>query len=279
MKKNVLQIIKVIVLGLILSLGVSYAFAQPSNNVPGPLNVGTSTQIKNGDLSVNGFLATLNSAFLGKVGIGISIPKDTLHVAGNIVQSIGGFLMSNIYSSGGLKYIGNGYGSIIRLNNGSGNLEFAIAPNNTSGAGAAASPMTKAVITSTGKVGIGMVAPQATLDVLGDVKATGAVVGTLKVTGGTPSVGKVLTSDAVGVASWGAIRQFGGTYTRWTVSPYTCLDSNPLAGNTCSCPSGFTEYQMATYTYINGQQAVMVDGHSGAIITGSVNLTMKGCYK
>ena len=45
---------------------------------------------------------------------------------------------------------------------------------------------------STGNVGIGNILPQAKLDITGQVK----------ITGGTPGAGKVLTSDANGLASW-----------------------------------------------------------------------------
>jgi hypothetical protein len=37
-----------------------------------PLNVGTSSQVKNGNLSVNAFTATQDSVFSNKVGIGSS---------------------------------------------------------------------------------------------------------------------------------------------------------------------------------------------------------------
>lgn len=47
-------------------------------------------------------------------------------------------------------------------------------------------------ITSGGNVGIGTAEPGAKLDVAGSIK----------ITGGSPGVGKVLTSDAVGLASW-----------------------------------------------------------------------------
>jgi len=48
---------------------------------------------------------------------------------------------------------------------------------------------------STGNVGIGTINPGAKLEVAGDVK----------ITGGTPAIGKVLTSDANGLATWQAM--------------------------------------------------------------------------
>jgi hypothetical protein len=131
-KKNVLQFTKVTVLSLMFVLGAGYVFAD--------------VQTKK-----------TTSDFI---------------FAGNIVQTTGSFLMSNVYSNSGLKYMGNGYGSMIRLNNGSGNIEFNIMSNNTSGADAPVSslPINKVVITSTGRVGIGTVMPNSTLQVAsGDI--------------------------------------------------------------------------------------------------------------
>jgi hypothetical protein len=99
------------------------------------------------------------------VGIGTNNPKDKLHVAGNIIIPSNSFLMSNLYMDNDLRYLDNGYGSFIRLNNGSGNLEFGMASNNTSGAGVSALPMTKFVIASTGNIGIGTPIPNAKLQI------------------------------------------------------------------------------------------------------------------
>ena len=72
-KKNVLQSVKVIILGLILSFGIASVFGQikpiqtkllpPSNNVSGPLNEGPSDQVKDGGLAVNAFIARGNALF------------------------------------------------------------------------------------------------------------------------------------------------------------------------------------------------------------------------
>jgi len=102
-----------------------------------------------------------------KIGIGTNNPKDKLNVAGNITISQGGFLMFNLYLDGSIKYINNGYGSLIRLNHGSGNLEFATAPENISGDNVSILPNTKLVITSEGKVGIGTAMPYSKLEVAG----------------------------------------------------------------------------------------------------------------
>jgi len=82
MKKNkLLQSVKVIVLGLIISFGITSVFSAgietgktgsvpPSNNVPGPINTGTLDQIKDGGLSVNAFLVAGDSFFNGLVTLG-----------------------------------------------------------------------------------------------------------------------------------------------------------------------------------------------------------------
>ena len=78
MKKDFLQSIKVLILGLFLSVGVSYISAAtngtgtgtwtspstgaPSGNVYGPLNIGPSAQTKTGQLSISNLLVGTNIA-------------------------------------------------------------------------------------------------------------------------------------------------------------------------------------------------------------------------
>ena len=71
--------------------------------------------------------------------------------------------------------------------------------------------------TGAGNVGIGTATPGARLDVAGQ----------LKITGGTPGAGKILTSDAAGLASWltlGVGCDGGGRYN-------TCYGSGALSSN------------------------------------------------
>lgn len=77
MKQQVINGIKVIVLGLILSAGISYAgnWAPPAGNPPGnnaqgPVNVGTASQIKNGNLGLNNLAVYYNAAILGNASVG-----------------------------------------------------------------------------------------------------------------------------------------------------------------------------------------------------------------
>jgi hypothetical protein len=92
-KKNILQTAKIVFLGLILSLGVSYAFAilqgsPPTDNVSGPINTGAMTQTKTGSLKVTpgGFSSTIgiftDSLLIGGTGI---VPLKKLQVVGSAV--------------------------------------------------------------------------------------------------------------------------------------------------------------------------------------------------
>jgi len=84
---EVVSLSKSLLLALILSLGVSFAYAQfgpdpgtvaPNNNVPAPVNVGTEAQVKAGPLGVTAFTA------------------DSAAISGNLTVS------GNQYGSGGL---------------------------------------------------------------------------------------------------------------------------------------------------------------------------------
>ncbi|MBI5134606.1 MAG: tail fiber domain-containing protein [Candidatus Taylorbacteria bacterium] len=52
----------------------------PNGNVSAPINTGTGTQAKNGNLSVNAFSAVLNSYFSQNLGVGNSNPSEKLVV-------------------------------------------------------------------------------------------------------------------------------------------------------------------------------------------------------
>jgi len=77
MKKNYKQSIKIIILGLILSAGISLAFSQPASpypaNTDAPINVSTTPQAKGGPvfrsspplLHINGLLSSNGLAVFG----------------------------------------------------------------------------------------------------------------------------------------------------------------------------------------------------------------------
>ncbi|MCR4342706.1 MAG: hypothetical protein NUV40_02230, partial [Patescibacteria group bacterium] len=65
-KENIIQSIKVITLGLMVAVGLSYAFAwtaptsaPPGGNVSAPINVSNTSQTKTGFLWVDGGLGSM----------------------------------------------------------------------------------------------------------------------------------------------------------------------------------------------------------------------------
>ena len=82
-----------LILALVLSIGIQYAFAAfvgPQESPPtcqtgdpgcdAPVHIGSANQVKPGGLSLNTLNVTANSAFLGNVGIGTVSPFSKLDV-------------------------------------------------------------------------------------------------------------------------------------------------------------------------------------------------------
>jgi hypothetical protein len=117
----------VFLIGIIMSAATSSLFAwtgpqnTPPNCVAGqtgcdtPLNVGSGSQVKNGNLSVNAFTATQNSTFYGNLGVGSSnAPTYPLDVAGSI-RATGGEVIGTLSSNyGQVRMIGGTYGAFWR---------------------------------------------------------------------------------------------------------------------------------------------------------------------
>lgn len=91
MKKEILQTIKIITLGLILS--TSFALAQvfvgpvvnpPASNIYAPINSGSSNQIKSGSLWTGPLSVFGDSSFTGNVGIGTTTTPKNLYVSGTM---------------------------------------------------------------------------------------------------------------------------------------------------------------------------------------------------
>lgn len=112
MKQQVINGLKIIVLGLTLSAGISYATnwiapagSPPGNNAEGPVNVGTSGQLKNGGLGVQGFVAWDNALFAKDVFIKDPLNpsnKGNLEVSGNTTVGEGLVVGQNTNIGGNL---------------------------------------------------------------------------------------------------------------------------------------------------------------------------------
>lgn len=78
--KNIKESVKVAIIALTITLGVTYAYAAwieptaipPNSNVDAPIHIGALDQIKDGALGVNALAVFGNSAFSGYVQIGSS---------------------------------------------------------------------------------------------------------------------------------------------------------------------------------------------------------------
>ena len=120
-------------------------------------NYGFYSQIASGTGRYNFYAAgTADNYFAGNVGVGVSptgAASSKLFIAGDItLTNTNTVLFSNLYYSGGFKYVGNGYGSLIKLNSPSNAFEFFYAGNNSSGAGAAATAVAGFVVDYNGNV-------------------------------------------------------------------------------------------------------------------------------
>lgn len=169
--KNIIQSLKVITLGLILAVGLSYALAwtaptanPPGGNVSAPINVSSNAQIKSGTLQVNGFRNIGTTVLDGNVGIGTTAPTRNLHI-GNGTDEAWIKFTSRSNALAGLEFAGVGP-NMWKLERwpGDDTMRFT-----KMGVGY---PM---VIKPTGEVGIGTTNPLNKLDVAGNIKASGTV--------------------------------------------------------------------------------------------------------
>ena len=175
----------------------------PGGNVPAPLNVDSVDQIKSGGLSVGAFISrfgTILARDSGNVGIGTPAPGQRLTVAGNVwiqgshliidrPDTTGGWARGIMYyptgSSSGTELAGIGL-----LGSGTSVTRIYLAHGGSPWASTAGIH-----ILTNGYVGIGTTSPGAKLEVVGQIK----------ITGGSPGLGKALISDAAGLASWQTI--------------------------------------------------------------------------
>jgi hypothetical protein len=130
----------------------------------------------------------------GNVGIGTTNPTSNLEVRGATNPNI--TVGTSAFTDGAI-WLGNSNHGIKRTSNdvtiqtsGGGSTGMIIFAN-----GGSATPEERMRIFHNGNVGIGTANPTAKLEVDGQVK----------INGGTPGVGKVLTSDANGLATWATV--------------------------------------------------------------------------
>jgi DNA-binding beta-propeller fold protein YncE/lysophospholipase L1-like esterase len=107
-------------------------------------------------VDTNNQFPTGNYSFPGDVAFGGAPTADSdIYSYGSIETSPQAGFNSNLYYSGGWKYSGNGTGFTI-FENGTTSIDIWVAPNNTGGHGAAATPVSRfSIDTSTGSVSIG----------------------------------------------------------------------------------------------------------------------------
>ncbi|MFB3390305.1 tail fiber domain-containing protein [Flavobacterium sp. LAR06] len=136
----------------------------------------------------------------GNVGIGTTTPAAKLDVAGPIRTTLSGTSAVGTMSAGMLITSNTAARLMLEQPNAAEGNKIFIVENaggkfnvgSMSDNSTAWQQMNIITATSNGNVGIGNGAPAAKLD----------VAGTIKISGGTPGIGKVLTSDATGLASW-----------------------------------------------------------------------------
>jgi len=186
------------------------------------------TMIAGSTLTVSGNAFSVGaSTFVvtgGSVGIGTTAPGTTLDVSGDITA----------HADAG----GQGFRALGRLSDNFTWAPLALTNNGGTYTGgmsytaggvtiAAGSGLTNVMTwLPSGNVGIGTTSPVATLEVAGQVK----------ITGGAPVAGNVLTSDAAGLASWQGVLPAG------MVSFF----------NLATCPAGWTELTAARGRYLVG---------------------------
>jgi len=178
----------------------------------------------------NTYLATQG----GNVGIGTATPTQKLEVNGalKLVSNVGGFPGPAIYASQG--------GGVLALTGSVNGFVF----NNQ------ADTANLVSITNTGNVGVGTVTPAAKLEVAGNVKMVD----------GNQADGKVLTSDANGVASW-----------QFAIIPPGAV----MFFDAAVCPPGWTELITAQGRYLVGAKPGATIGPAG-VVGNDLNLAGGG---
>ncbi|MCX6791377.1 MAG: hypothetical protein NTV62_04310 [Candidatus Gribaldobacteria bacterium] len=212
---------------LVLSLAVFYTVlgwadptvAPPNNNVAPPINVGAVGQSKAGTIGATQFIdfnnpsylidPSQNSFFAGNIGVGTITPSGKLDIVSgsgfsDLPVSTAFGIIGRQRQEGVIDNIGvygQGVVNSASANSYGGYFVGTYGSNKNKAIGLYATGVDYSAILMGGNVGIGTATPGAKLEVAGQIK----------ITGGTPSAGRVLTSDANGLASWQVASGGGGT--------------------------------------------------------------------
>ncbi len=235
------------------------------------------------------------SAVSGNVGIGVNNPTEKLEVNGTIQFGNTGATTGVVHMLGkysGINHI-NTYGSerssgatvigyavqpklgaagyvssaqnvafargLLRT---TGDFQFLAASSALVNVGTDVTLTPRFTIKNGGNVGIGIINPGAKLEVAGQVK----------ITGGNPGAGKILTSNASGLATWQA--PSSGTDSDWTISgnnQYSAVSGNVGIG-TSSPAYRLDVREQSTTAGIGTQEAISVSSTVAANATSSYGI-------
>ena len=191
---------------LVFSVSASYLIfawtapgsTPPGGNVAAPINTGSTAQTKAGSLHSNNRISASSNIY--STGGSIYTSNGSIYTNnGSIYTNNGGLGSTANSSTGGYLSLTNSSKTTLgtaqrwTIYNMTGSygdsLQFWAYDTAGCGGGLCTSRMT---ITDSGNVGIGTASPAAKLDVAGQIK----------ISGGSPGAGKVLTSDSNGLATW-----------------------------------------------------------------------------